>query len=43
MEMSGQLHALADLFPGKDPGILREGGLVVFRASLEILFKRKIS
>jgi len=43
MELSGQLHALADFFPGKNPGTFRVGGLVVFRASLEVLAKRKIS
>jgi hypothetical protein len=42
MEVSGQLHALAALPPGKDPGTHWIGGWVGPRAVLDPVVKRKI-
>jgi len=40
MEVSGQLHALATLSRGKDPGIHWIGGWVDPRAGLDVAEKR---
>jgi len=42
MKLSGQFHAVADLFLGKNPGTLRVGSFMGLWASLDILVKRKI-
>jgi hypothetical protein len=41
-EMSGQLHALATLSPGKEPPIHWTGGWVGPRAGLDMVTKIKI-